>query len=234
MQYRAQPRHQLRAERSVSPSAVTREEAAALLGAAQHWRDRFLIALLWHCGMRIGAALGLRRSDVHLMADATALGCRVQGPHLHVVPRDNPNRARAKTTAPFTVPVRIDVVAIYEMYLIEREAVPAAAECDFVFVNLFHRPVGGPMRYATAHQLLEGLSRRAGLARRVTPHMFRHGTGRALAEAGADIAVIKELLHHARFSSTDIYTRPSDERLRAAVEKVPPLPAPPRARGLTT
>jgi site-specific recombinase XerD len=228
VQYRAQPRHQLRAERSVSPAAVTAEEAATLLGAAQHWRDRFLIVLLWHCGVRIGAALGLRRSDLHLMADATVLGCPVGGPHLHVVPRDNPNRARAKTTASFTVPVRMDVVAVYEMYLIEREAVPAAAECDFVFVNLFHHPVGGPMRYATAHQLLEGLSRKAGLARRVTPHMFRHGTGRALAEAGADIAVIKELLHHARFSSTDIYTRPSDERLRNAVETVAPLPPPTR------
>ena len=223
VQYRAQPRHQLRAEQSVSPAAVTRDEAAALLAAAEHWRDRFLIALLWHCGVRIGAALGLRRSDLHLMTDATALGCQVRGPHLHVVPRDNPNRARAKTTQSFTVPVRMDVVAVYEMYLIERGGVPAAAECDFVFVNLFHRPVGGPMRYATAHQLLEGLSRKAGLARRVTPHMFRHGTGRALAEAGADIAVIKELLHHARFSSTEIYTRPSDERLRRAVENVAPL-----------
>jgi site-specific recombinase XerD len=223
VQYRAQPRHQLRAERSVSPAAVTRQEAAALLGAAEHWRDRLLIVLLWHCGVRIGAALGLRRSDLHLMADATALGCAVRGPHLHVMPRDNPNGARAKTTAPFTVPVHSDVVAVYEMYLIERAAVPAAAECDFVFVNLFHQPLGAPMRYTTAHQLLAGLSRKADLDRRVTPHMFRHGTGRALAETGADIAVIKELLHHARFSSTSVYTRPSDERLRRAVDNIPPL-----------
>jgi site-specific recombinase XerD len=86
------------------------------------------------------------------------------------------------------------------------------------------------MRYAIAHQLLEGLSRRAGLARRVTPHMFRHGTGRALADSGADIAVIKELLHHARLSSTEVYTRPSGERLRDAVERVPPLPTPPGPR----
>lgn len=77
------------------------------------------------------------------------------------------------------VPVHTDVVAVYEMYLIERAAVPTAAECDFVFVNVFHEPLGAPMRYATAHQLLAGLSRKAGLARRVTPHMLRHGTSRA-------------------------------------------------------
>ena len=230
VQYRAQPRHQLRAARSVSPDALTREEAVALLGVALHWRDRFLIVLLWHCGVRIGAALGLRRSDVHFMADAGRLGCRVKGPHLHVVPRDNPNRASAKTDTAFTVPVPAEVMAVYERYLIERDDVPAAAECDFVFVNLFHRPVGGPMRYATAHQLLEGLSRKAGLERRVTPHMFRHGAGRALADSGADIAVIKELLHHARLSSTEIYNRPSAGRLRDAVDRVPPLPTPPGPR----
>jgi integrase len=138
VRYRAQPRHQLRAERSVSPAAVTLQEATALLGAAEHWRDRLLIALLWHCGVRIGAALGLRRSDLHLMDDARALGCEVRGPHLHVIPRDNPNRARAKTTSPFTVPVRADVVAVYEMYLIERAAIPAArvnlSEAD-IFTN---------------------------------------------------------------------------------------------------
>ena len=226
VQYRAAPRHQLRGERSVSPEAVTREEATALLGAAQHWRDRFLIVLLWHCGVRIGAALGLRRSDVHFMADAGPLGCGVRGLHLHVIPRDNPNQARAKATAPFTVPVPTDVVAVYERYLIERGGVAAAAECDFVFVNLFHHPFGAPMRYSSAHQLLRGLSGKAGLDRRVTAHMFRHGAGRALAASGADIAVIKELLHHARLSSTEIYTRPSDERLRAAVERVPPLSRP--------
>jgi len=54
--------------------------------------------------------------------------------------------------------------------------------------------------------------------------MFRHGTGRALAGGGVDIAVIKELLHHASFTSTEIYIRPSGERLREAVDGLPPLP----------
>jgi len=118
------------------------------------------------------------------------------------------------------------VVAIYEMYLVERAGVAAAAECDFVFVNLFHPPVGAPMRYATAHQLLATLSARAGLDRGITPHMFRHGTGRALVDSGAGIAVIREILHHARFQSTEVYARPGDERVRRAINGLPPLPRP--------
>lgn len=220
-------------------SATTRptrspvEEAAALLLAAGHWRDRLLIVLLWHCGLRIGAALGLRRADVHFMDSAAALGCRIVGPHVHVVPRDNPNRARAKTWRAFSVPVPAEVVAVYEMYLAERAALPAAAECDFVFVNLFHAPLGQPMRYPTAHQLLGGLAARAGLGRAVTPHMFRHGTGRALVDSGVDIAVIKEILHHASFETTGIYARPSGDRLRRAVDNLPPLRRPSPGRSLS-
>jgi integrase len=52
--------------------------------------------LLWFSGLRIGETLGLRRSDLHLMDSATALGCGVAGAHLHVVPRENANGARAK------------------------------------------------------------------------------------------------------------------------------------------
>ena len=112
------------------------------------------------------------------------------------------------------------------MYLVERAGVAAAAECDFVFVNLFHPPVGAPMRYATAHQLVATLSARAGLNRGIIPHMFRHGTGRALVDSGAGIAVIREILHHARFQSTEVYARPGDERVRRAINGLPPLPRP--------
>jgi len=114
-------------------------------------------------------------------------------------------------------------VAVYEMYLLERASVAAAAACDFVFVNLFHAPLGEPMRYPSVHQLLAGLSRKVGLERAVTPHMFRHGTGRALVDSGVDIAVIKELLHHASFVSTEVYARPSSDRLREAVDRLAPL-----------
>jgi integrase/recombinase XerD len=34
--------------------------------------------------MRIGEALGLRREDMHLLPDSRVLGCRHEGPHVHV------------------------------------------------------------------------------------------------------------------------------------------------------
>jgi integrase len=70
-----------------------------------------LLVLLWFSGIRLGEALGLRRSDLHFAESSMAAGCRVPGPHLHVVRRDNPNRASAKSRDPRLVPVGVWVLA---------------------------------------------------------------------------------------------------------------------------
>jgi integrase/recombinase XerD len=122
----------------------------------------------WLGGLRVGEALGLRRSDLHLVPAAAALGCSFPGAHLHVVARDNPNRARAKSGGR-TVPVCAEVLSCYDRYLAEREACPAAEDCDFALVNLSHPPLGRPMSDDTVRKWLASLSRRAGLERTVTP-----------------------------------------------------------------
>ena len=74
-----------------------------------------MLVVLWFCGLRVGEALGLRRADLHFTPSATSLGCRVGGPHLHVVHReDNPNRASAKSRDERSVPVVAWVLAYYD------------------------------------------------------------------------------------------------------------------------
>jgi len=223
--YRAIPRHRMARSHSPGVIAAREEEFVGLLRAASFWRDRFLLVVMGMCGLRVGAALGLRRSDLHFVDSAVDLGCDwTGGPHLHVVPRDNENGAAAKRKEPMVVPVPLTVIAVYERYLVERGLVAAAEECDFVFVNLGHDPLGAPMSYPTALQMIGGMSRRAGLARRIRPHMLRHRYGQVLSERGEAMAVIQELLGHASPESTKVYTRPSAGRLRRAVDGLGPLP----------
>ncbi|MEV6230844.1 hypothetical protein AB0L88_23575 [Saccharopolyspora shandongensis] len=76
---------------------LTAEQVECLIGLAGNARDQFLIALLGRAGIRIGEALGLRREDMHLLADSQALGCAIKGPHIHVRRRrDNANGALVK------------------------------------------------------------------------------------------------------------------------------------------
>ncbi len=220
LRYRARPRHRLRESRAARPDAASPEEWEALLTAASSWRDRFLLVLLWFSGLRIGEALGLRRSDMHLMDSSASLGCQLAGPHLHVVRRDNPNGAWAKSRNDRAVPVGPWVLGCYERYLQERLACPAADGCDFVFINLFHAPFGAPMTDSAVRQLFATLGRRAGLARPIRPHMLRHATGTELAEAGVPIDVVQQLLGHRSITSTQIYVHPSPLRLRDAVDRL--------------
>lgn len=224
LRYRLRPRHQLRASRPRQARVCGLSEWEALLRAARCWRDRLLLVLLWFTGLRIGEALGLRRSDMHLMSSASELGCSVVGAHLHVVPRENVNGARAKGRRERVVPLAHYAVSYYDLYLDERERCRLAADCDFVFVNLFAEPLGAPMRYGRVAQLFASLSHQAGLRRAITPHMLRHAAGSALAAVGG-LDVAQEILGHASITSTQIYVHASAERQRDAVERLA------RARG---
>jgi len=75
--------------------------------------------------------------DVHFVPDATRLGCRVRGEHLHVRHRANSNGAMAKSRRSRAVPADWFVVQAHDQYMLERGACPQASRCDFLLVNLF-------------------------------------------------------------------------------------------------
>jgi site-specific recombinase XerD len=222
LMYRAKPRHRIRRTDPAPPNPVTQEEVEALLSATTSWRQRFIVVLLWFCGLRIGEMLGLRRSDLHFADSSISLGCLVEGPHLHVVRRDNENGAFVKG-ANRTVPVRLEILHCYDSYLAERSSIRQAAACDFVFVNLFHAPLGAPMRYGATAQELAGLAVRAGITRRITPHMFRHATATELRRRGTHLDVIQRFLGHKSPLSTQIYEHVDQSELRAAVDALGPI-----------
>jgi len=100
-------------------------------------RDRFIVLALWRVGNRRAELTGIRMEDVHFVPDATRLGCRVRGEHLHVRHRANSNGAMAKSRRSRAVPADWFVVQAHDQYMLERGACPQASRCDFLLVNLF-------------------------------------------------------------------------------------------------
>ena len=219
LRYVARPRHRLSETETVVDRASD-VEVLELLRACRSARDRFIVMAMARAGLRRGEVTGLRREDMHLVSDATMLGCAVPGAHLHVRRRDNPNGAWAKSRRARPVPVDELVVLAYDTYWFEREECRPARRCDFVLVNLFGEPLGAPMRPGALNELLAALSRRASLARDVHPHMLRHCFGSNVLEAGGAVDEAQALLGHACPASTQVYLHPSHDRLRQAIDRV--------------
>lgn len=197
---------------------LTDKQIQQLLDCTTHDRDRFLVALLGVTGCRIGEALGLRREDMHFLPDSTMLGCRVEGPHVHIRRRVNSNGAFAKSVTPRWITVQPEVVHVYHRYQHERDAVAQAADCDMVFVNLFRAPLGQPMTYPTTYDLFVRLAARAGF--RARPHMLRHSAITRWARNGVERDLRQKMAGHASPSSQDRYTHATDQEKRAAIEMV--------------
>lgn len=229
LRYVARPRHHL-CEPETEVDRASDEEVVALLGACRSARDRFIVTAMARAGLRRGELCGLRREDVHFVADARVLGCAASGAHVHVRRRDNVNGAWAKSRRTRAVPVDEMVVLAHDTYMFERDRCRAARDCDFVLVNLFHAPLGVPMRPGAVNELLAGLSRRAGLSRLVHPHLLRHGFASNVLDAGGALDEAQSLLGHASAGSTQVYAHPSPDRLRAAVERVAQAGGPGAAR----
>lgn len=202
-----------------APQTIDKDAQVALCRSARTSRDRFLIAVLLHAGLRIGEALGLRRGDLHMLPTSAHLGCPTRGAHLHVRPRqDNTNGARSKSHRPRVVPLNDSTVDAYSDYLTERARIVQAEYCDYVFVNLQGPNAGRPTSYSNVKQIIERLGHANGF--RARPHMMRHTAATQWVRAGVAVDVVQTLLGHASQASTAVYLHAWDEDLREAVTRV--------------
>jgi integrase/recombinase XerD len=184
------------------PRVLTVGEMQAILDACERLRDRFLFAVLYDSGMRVGEALGLRHADI-------AAAER----ELTVCPRVNGNGARSKSRTSRTVPVSAGLVRLYADYL---HGEYGDLDSDYVFVNLWARPYGHPLAYPAVYDLVRRLRRRTGLE--FDPHWFRHTAATRMLRDGVPIEVVSKVLGHADISTTiDVYGHLSVEDARKAL-----------------
>ena len=194
-------------------------ERRALLELPLRPRDRFLVDLLYFTGLRVGEALSLFRQDLHLLADNSAHGCRLRGPHLHVVRNRSLNGARAKSLR--TVPVPAELALSYQEALSERLRLIGGDVSPNAIVALEGSTAGRALSYATVVDLFRRWSNRLGFY--VRPHLLRHTRAtiwlRGLEGPAVDLDVVRVLLGHRSLVSTLIYTHASDDALRDAVTR---------------
>lgn len=78
---------------------------------------------------------------------------------------------------------------------------------------------GRPATTQTIRIWLKKLSKRAGLDRHATPHMYRHSAATELLSSGVDISYVQRLLGHQSISTTQIYAHVSHRDVFRSVAK---------------
>ncbi len=79
-----------------------------------------------------------------------------------------------------------------------------------------------PVGSVTVERIIRRAAVRAGIPRRVTPHMLRHTLATSLLSRGCDIRYIQKLLGHASVATTQIYTHVDTQALREAYQRAKP------------
>ena len=188
------------------PRPLSDDQIERLLAELTSLRDRALVLLMLHGGLRPGEALSLHLEDIAYGRRRVTVRCRA----------DHPKGARGKSRVERVVDLHdgqaLDTISAYVM----RDR-PRETETPFIFL------VGGngrrrsePLSYAALAKAFARAAERAGIkCPGVTPHALRHTHATRMWEAGMRELTLQRRLGHASPESTRIYTRVSDATVLA-------------------
>ena len=183
------------------PKPLTEAQVTSLIDSVLvtepiHRRDLALIELLYATGARISEAVGLSIGEIDM--DARLVRLYGKGAKERIVPFGS--TAAAALDDWFSPSGRAMVVPAQWRSRDDAEA---------VFLNTR----GGRLTRQAAWQVTKKYGIRAGIGDELSPHVLRHSCATHLLDHGADLRVVQEMLGHASISTTQIYTKVSQERL---------------------
>lgn len=183
------------------PKPLTEAQVTSLLDAVLvtepiHRRDLALIELLYATGARISEAVGLSIGEIDLERRLVRLYGK--GAKERIVPFGA--SAAAALADWFSPSGRAMVVPAQWRSRHDAEA---------VFLNAR----GTRLSRQGAWRVIKYYGARAGIGEELSPHVLRHSCATHLLDHGADLRVVQEMLGHASISTTQIYTKVSQERL---------------------
>lgn len=174
---------------------ITIDELTRLLNAPEGddvktFRDRAILELLFSTGLRVSELCSLPR-DLDLSEDDVSV--RGKGDKVRVVFMSERARSAIKD------------------YLAKRKDMSDAL---FIALDRKSGKEPGKITSRSVERIVKYYGVKAGISKKVTPHVIRHSFATDLLSNGADLRSVQALLGHAHIGTTQIYTHVTDTHLR--------------------
>ena len=165
------------------------------LSNKQGERNRAILETLYSCGLRVSELVNLQLSNINFNEG-----------YLKVTGKGNKERL-----APIGGRA-IKYLTIYINEVRNHQNIKKGNE-DFVFLN--NR--GVKLTRVMIFIIIQKLTEKIGLKKKISPHTFRHSFATHLIEGGADLRAVQEMLGHESITTTEIYTHLDNEYLRSNI-----------------
>ena len=169
--------------------------AAVDLSNKQGERNRAILETLYSCGLRVSELVNLQLSNIHFKEG-----------YLKVTGKGDKERL-----APIGGRA-IKYLTIYINEVRNHQNIKKGNE-DFVYLN--NR--GAKLTRVMIFIIIQKLTEKIGLKKKISPHTFRHSFATHLIEGGADLRAVQEMLGHESITTTEIYTHLDNEYLRSNI-----------------
>jgi integrase/recombinase XerD len=179
------------------PNYLVETEVSKILDSCRNNKEKLIVELLAYTGVRVSELCSIRVSDI----DLENKSLKIRG---------------GKGDKDRLVIFSDKIVPDLKKYIMEIKERKGKAE--FLFPTAKSKKISP----VTVERIIRNLARRAGINKKVTPHVLRHTFATSLLRNGADIRIIQVLLGHASISTTQIYTHVDDGALRRSYEKYAP------------
>ncbi len=197
--------------KDVSPAKVERKLPQVLTGKEvelfleqpectdlKGYRDRAMLELLYATGIRVSELIELDVDDLNLPGGV--LKCFSKG------------RERIIPLYPTAIRALGEYINNVRPQLVE------SIDETALFVNMG----GERMSRQGFWKLIKYYQEKAGIQKDITPHTLRHSFAAHLLENGADLHSIQEMLGHADISSTQIYSKLINQKIKDVYKKAHP------------
>ena len=159
-------------------------------------RDKAMLELLYATGLRVSELISIKLEDVNLTLN-------------YILCKDS-NKERV-------IPIENAAKSALEYYI--KNARPdMCKDSDLLFTNL----KGEKMTRQGFWKLIKSYARKAGIDKDITPHMIRHSFASHLVNNGADLKAVQEMLGHSDISTTQIYLKSRQSKLKQEYDKAHP------------